>query len=129
MLSELSELQESGEDVSAIEMSFDVETRTEDGDELVHKTYTFAYAREWDKWTFTEYREKRCENTDRIGDRNWRDGRHLVWGDVSETHTIDVPPEVSKALAEATGSNAVTIQVPAGSIDELRYKQFTYESG
>lgn len=108
-------------------MSFDVETRSEEDGELVHKEYTFSYAREWDKWTFHEYREKRTDDTGRIGDRNWRESRHILWQDTSEAHTIDVPPEVSKALAKATGAESVTIQVPAGSINEPSYKQFTYD--
>jgi len=128
MLSELSDLQESDESVWGIGMSFDVETRSTDGNEIVHKEYTFSYASEWDKWTFVEYREKRTQDTTRIGDRNWRESRHLMWQDVNETHTIDVPPEVSEALADATGSDSVTIQVPRGSINERTYQEFTHTS-
>lgn len=127
MLSELEDLQESDESVWCTRMSFDIETRSEDGDELVHKTYTFSYAKEWDKWTFQEYHEKRTPDTSRMSDRNWRKSRHIMWNDVNETPTIDVPPEVSKQLAMATGSESVTIQVPAGSINDLEYEQFTYE--
>ncbi len=126
MLSELSELQESNEDVWGISMSFDVETRSKESGEIIQKEYKFSYASEWDKWTFVEYREKRTDDTTRIGDRNWRESRHLVWQDVNETHTIDVPSEVSKALADATGSESVTIQVPRGSINETTYQKYTY---
>lgn len=127
MLSELEDLQESDESVWCTNMSFDIETRSDDGDEIVHKKYTFSYAKEWDKWTFHEYKEKRSPDTTKISDRDWSKSRHIFWQDVNETPTIDVPPEVSKALAEATGSESVTIQVPAGSIQENEYKQFTYE--
>jgi len=126
MLSELEDLQQSDENVWGISMSFDVETRSEDDNEIVHKVYTFSYAKEWDKWTFQEYREKRTPDTAKMSDRNWRKSRHILWSDVNETPTIDVPPEVSRKLAEATGSESVTIQVPAGSINDRKYKQFTY---
>lgn len=127
MLNELEDLQESDESVWTTSMTFDIETRSEDGNEIVHKTYTFSYTKEWDKWTFSEYEEKRTPDTTRMEDRNWRQARHIFWHEVNETPTIDVPPEVSKALADATGSESVTIQVPCGSVQERKYKQFTYE--
>jgi hypothetical protein len=127
MLSDLADLQESDETVSRISMSFDIETRCEESGELVEKVYTFSHAKEWDKWTFQEYEEKRTPDTTRMADRNWRKSRHILWSDVNETQTIDVPPEVSRKLAEATGSESVTIQVPAGSLNEQEYKQFTYK--
>ena len=127
MLNELTDLQESDENLWHTNMCFEFETRSEEGDELVHKEYTFSYASEWDKWTFREYHEKRTPDTARMSDRNWRKSQHILWSDVNETPTIDVPPEVSKKLAEATGSESVTIQVPAGSLNEREYKQFTYE--
>ena len=127
MLEELSDLQESEENLWSTSMCFEFETRSEDSGELVHKEYKFSYAKEWDKWTFQEYVEKRTPDTARMSDRNWRKSRHILWSDVNETPTIDVPPEVSRKLAEATGSESVTIQVPAGSLNEREYKQFTYK--
>lgn len=123
MLSELGNLQSSDESVYTTGMTIDIETRSEDGDELVHSEYKFAYAKEWDKWTFVEYIEKRTPDTEQIGDRNWRDAEHIFWQDVSETRRIDVPPEVADSLAEATGADSVTIQVPANGLDESRYEQ------
>lgn len=120
MLSELSGLQESDENVQGIDLTFDVETRSDEEGELIQKKYTFSYAREWDKWTFTEYEEKRTRDTHRIGDRNWSTSRHLLWSD-AESRTIEVPPEVSEALADATSSEEVTIQMPRGS-------EFTHEA-
>lgn len=111
MLNELESLQESDETLSCIEMSFDIETRSEDGEEIVHREYFFSYAKEWDKWTFTEFVEKRTSNTDRISERNWRKSRHIYWED-DEAPSVDVPPEVSEALEEATGAETVTIQGP-----------------
>lgn len=126
MLRDLTEIQSSDESVNGVEMSFDVETRSEEGDELVEKNYVFCYAKEWDKWTFTEYVEKRTPVTGDITDRNWRKSRHIMW-DSTETASIDVPPEVAQSLADATGSDSVTIQVPAGSVRENKFKRFTYE--
>ena len=123
MLSELGNLQSSDESVYTTGMTIDIETRSEANDELVHREYKFAYAKEWDKWTFVEYIEKRTPDTEQIGDRNWRDAEHIFWQDVSETRRIDVPPEVADSLAEATGANSVTIQVPANGLDESRYEQ------
>lgn len=122
MLNDLSELQSSDERVWNIDLSFDIETRSESGNQLIHKTYTFGYAREWDKWTFIEYHEERAEDTKRVSDRDWRRSRHIVWSDVNETRTIDVPPEVTDALAEATGAESVTIQVPRGSVNDTTYE-------
>ena len=123
MLSDLQELQSSDESLWHIDLSFDIETRSEDGNELVHKTYTFSYAKGWDKWTFKEYHEERTDDTTRMSDRNWKRARHIIWQDINETRTIDVPPEVADALAEATGSESVTIQVPVGGIDKNEYKE------
>lgn len=125
MLSDLQELQESEENLWGVSLSFDIETRSQDGNEIVQKEYTFSYAKEWDKWTFQEYTEKRTPDTASMGDRNWRKAQHILWQD-GEAATIDVPPEVAKALAKATGSESVTIQVPTGSINDHSYKQFTY---
>lgn len=127
MLDELTDLQESDETLWTTNLSIDIETRSEDENELVHKEYSFSYAKEWDKWTFSEYVEKRTPDTASISGRNWRQSRHIFWQEVNKTPTIDVPPEVSKALAKATGSESVTIQVPAASISEHEYKQFRYE--
>lgn len=121
MLNELSDLQESDESVWHVNLCFSIETRSEADGELVHKEYKFSYAKEWDKWTFQEYHEERTADTRRMTDRNWTRSRHIVWSDVHETRTIDVPPEVADKLAEATGKD-VTIQVPRGSIDDTRYE-------
>lgn len=127
MLNELEELQQSEENLWRTNLSIDIETRSDDGNEIVHKEYKFSYAKEWDKWTFTEYTEKRTPDTAKMADRDWRKARHIFWNEMNETPTIDVPPEVSKALAKATGSESITIQVPAGSLNDSEYKQFTYK--
>jgi hypothetical protein len=118
MLRELSGMQNSPESVQAIELSFDIETSSEDDGEVVHRTYTFDYAKSWDKWTFIEFQEKRAAANERVGDRNWRESRHILWHDAEQTPTVDVPPEVSTALQEATGADAVTIQTPSETINE-----------
>ena len=123
MLSELEELQQSDESVWSQSMTIEIETRSKSGNELVHKEYTFSYADQFDKWMFSEYVEKRTRDTTSVTDRNWRKSRHLFWQD-GEASTIDVPPEVSQALADATGSESVTIQTPAGSVNEQKYKQY-----
>lgn len=113
MLTELEDMQSSDENVTNIEMSFDVMSRTSDGSEIVEKVYTFSWAKEWDKWTFTEYHEKRSRDTAKVSDRDWRKSRHIMWNDINETPTIDVPPEISDALAEATGAETINIQIPS----------------
>lgn len=125
MLSDLSEIQESDEEVWHIKLSFDIETRSTEGDEIVHKTYTFAHAKEWDSWHFHEYHEERSPNTDAITDRDWTRSRHILWQDINESQTIDVPPEVARALQEATGADEIVIQAPAGSITEDTYDKIT----
>lgn len=120
MLSELGDIQESDESIWNISMTFEVETRSEDGNELVHKKYNFGYAKEWDTWTFHEYVEKRTPNTGTVSDRNWRDARHIMWGDVTETPSVEVPPEVAEKLREATGADSITMELPAGGIEESK---------
>lgn len=122
MLSELHEKQSSDGNVWSSEMSISIEARNNSCGELVHKEYVFSYAPEWDKWTFSEYVEKRTPDTERVSDRNWRQTRHLMWHDVGEVSEIDVPPEVGDALSEATGGD-VTIQVPSGTIDSTEYEE------
>lgn len=122
MLNELSGFQSSDERFFSISLSFDVETRADEGGELVHRTYTFSYAEEWDTWIFSEFHEKRTGDTKLGAERDWSRSRHVMWHDMSETRTIDVPPEVADRLAEATGSSSVTIQVPTGSMEGNEYE-------
>lgn len=128
MLTELTDLQKSEESVNKTTLSITVETRVSGGssNEIVEKLYTFSHAPEWDMWSFYEYQERRSPDTVQISDREWRTAQHIFWQDVSEHRKIDVPPEVAEKLAEATGSDSVTIQVPYGSIHENNYKEFTY---
>lgn len=98
MLSDLTDLQESEENVwGSPKVSFDIETRSEIDGELIHRTYTFTYADEWDNWTFHEFEEKRTQNIDRVTARNWRRTRHCFWQD-SKAADVDVPPEVTRKL-------------------------------
>jgi len=116
MLSELGDMHQSDESVCATSIQFDIETRDTDGDELVHKTFCFGYADEWDKWVFREYYEKRTADTDSVMDRNWQQSRHIMWHD-NETPTIDVPTVVTERLQEATGADEIVMQVPSATIE------------
>lgn len=127
MLTELEGLQSSDESVTATTLSLEFETRSNEDDEIVHKEYRFSYADEWDKWMFHEYTEKRTPDTAKIEKRNWRQTRHIIWTETREVPEIDVPPEVSQKLAEATGAESVTIQVPTGSIRERKYDQYIHK--
>jgi hypothetical protein len=130
MLGELSEIQKpSDEVISGIEMSFDVRTRDDKENELVEKVYTFCYAEEWDKWTFQEYLERRSSDTLKMSDRNWRRVQHCLWHEVNETPDVDVPPQVADKLAQATGSESVTIQIPRGPLGETTYETVTESTG
>lgn len=112
MLTELSNLQESDEAVwGASEVSFTIETRATESNELVEREYTFSHASEWDKWTFTEFTEKRAEETASVSDRNWRRSRHIMWS-ASEAPTVDVPPEVTEQLEELLDIDKLVLQTP-----------------
>lgn len=123
MLNELHDHQQSDEVVSGVSITIDIETRSSDTDELVHKVYRFGYAEEWDKWMFQEYREQRTQDVNSVYNRSWKQSRHIMWNDVNEVATIDVPPEVANKLQEATGADSVIIQIPAGGIDENNYRE------
>lgn len=128
MLSELEDLQESDEEIwGELTLSFTINTRSKESNEIIEREYTFGHAPPWDKWMFQEFEEKRTEDTKCMTDRNWRRTRHIMWDDISQTPTIDVPPEVGEKLNEALGTDSVTIQVPCGSIDEAKYHEETYE--
>lgn len=113
MLSELEQVQDSDESIWAISLSFEVETRSETSDELIHRTYHFGYADEWDKWIFHEFEEKRANNTVSVKERNWHEAEHILWHDADETPSVDVPPEVTEKLQEATGAESIVMQTPA----------------
>jgi hypothetical protein len=112
MLTELGDIQSSDESVEAVELSFDIETRIEEGGERVARTYTFDYAKEWDKWTFVEFYEERAKDDALPSERVWRQTQHIMWYDVDETPDITVPPEVTDALQKATGAKEIIIQRP-----------------
>lgn len=122
MLNELDGLQKSDESVSAISVSFDVETRSKQSGEVVHGEYSFSYVPECDKWTFTEYTEKRASDSESVRDRDWKQSRHIMWHD-RETPTIEVPPEVANKLQEATGADSIVMQIPTGGAEAGNYKE------
>lgn len=111
MLTELADIQSSGESVESIELSFDIETRTETENERVARTYRFDYAKEWDKWIFVEFYEERANDEALPSERVWRQTQHIMWYD-DETPDITVPPEVTDALQKATGAEEIILQEP-----------------
>jgi hypothetical protein len=123
MLSELTDLQDSEEYVwGTPSMSFTIRTREDGSDAVIQREYTFSYAEEWEKWTFTEFEEKRGEKTQINGGRHWRRTEHKTSSE-EPIPDIDVPPEVGRKLNEAIGSEEVTIQMPRGSVGETTYKE------
>lgn len=130
MLGELAELQATGEEIiNQVQMSIAIESRDTEGDELVESTYVFGYAKEWDKWTFQEYKEKRTPDTRLMSDRNWTETEHIFWQDSEATPQVSVPNRVADELAEATGADSVTIQVPVGPVDETGYRTIYDSNG
>lgn len=123
MLAELADSQQSNESIYTMRMSFEIETRSDTGDELIHRTYTFSYTEEWQKWMFHEFHEERTPNTGGISDRQWRQSRHIMWNDVAETPSVEVPPEVANQLQDATGAESIVMQIPTGGIDDTTYKE------
>lgn len=98
MLTELNESQSSDEQVWVTNLSFDVETRDTEQGETVHKRYSYTYAKEFDEWHLYSFEEKRCDDSDNIGERDWRIERDVFW-DSAEAVDIDVPSEVSDRLS------------------------------
>lgn len=115
MLTELEDMQQSDESVRSVEISFDIESRCTDGDELVQKTYTFSYASQFDTWTFQSYTEKRTKDTVNLTDRDWSVARDIYWNDKADHPSISVPTEITDALADATGADEVNLQTPASA--------------
>lgn len=112
MLTELSDMQKSDERIwGATRVSFTIETRSDEDNEIVHRKYTFAHAKEWDKWTFQEYEEKRTEDSRNVIDRTWRRTEHRIWSD-SESPDIEIPQEVTTQLEEMLELDELTLQTP-----------------
>jgi hypothetical protein len=112
MLSELTEMQESDENVwTCAEVSFTIETRSEKDDEIIEREYTFSNAPEWGKWPFVEFEEKRAEDTREVTARNWRRTKSVKWSDADQP-SIDVPPEVSEKLEELLEVDELVLQLP-----------------
>ena len=126
MLSELDGMQESVEQVWQMEMELTVETRVSAADELVRRSYTFSYAKEWDKWMLMEYVEERANDVANVSDRDWRETERLLWNE-TETAGITIPPEVADKLKEVTGSDSVTIQSPSPCRDVSYVDCYTTE--
>lgn len=112
MLSELIEMQESDEKVwTCAEVSFTIETRSEENGEIIEREYTFSNAPEWEKWSFVEFEEQRAEDTSQITARNWRRTKNVKWHETDEP-SIDVPPEVSEKLKELLELDKLVLQSP-----------------
>lgn len=109
MLSELSEIQESAEKLSSVEFTISVETRCEESGESVKRQYTFDYTNEWDKWTFVEFDELRCDDPP----GQWRTARKILWNEADRIPDIHIPAEVTDRLERVVDGD-VTIQVPVG---------------
>ena len=114
MLQELTDLQESDERVWGMpSLSFTIQGRVSDGDEIVERTYTFSHAEEWDKWTFDSFKERRSEDTERIQSRSWHVTRNVHWKDSGEIpDDIEVPVEVQNELEERLDAENVSFQYP-----------------
>lgn len=109
MLNELDDLQSSNESMwGAPRVSFTIETREPVGGELVQREYTFSHAKEWDKWTFFEYEERRTDDTKRLTDRNWRRSRKIHWQDAEAFP--EIPEEVEDELKELLEVEELNIQ-------------------
>lgn len=110
MLSELSELQSSDEKTwGCPEISFTIDTRSDDDGEIVERKYTFSYAKEWDQWSFIEFDERRADADARVTAQNWRRTRHVFWDD-TESADVSVPPEVTAKLEEVLGLDSMVLQ-------------------
>lgn len=112
MLNELTELQQSDEIIWGMSrVSFEIQTRLEESNEIIERSYTFSYAPEWDKWSFVEFEERKAEDVKLMSNREWRTTRRAVTTD-SGPLDIDVPPEVSEQLEELLDLESVVLQTP-----------------
>lgn len=92
-------------------LSFSFLTRDEEGGELVESEYTFCLAKEWDKWTFSRYRERRCDSSKSTARREWRKTEDVSWGEVDRDPVdVDVPQAVVEKLDEMIDTDVVKLQ-------------------
>lgn len=111
MLTELSEIESDEELWGTTDLTFSIQTRSEDGTELVERTYTFGLLSHSEEWTFQEFEEERTEDTKHITGRQWRRTKKLRWDDggVSE---IEIPPEVLDELEEVLDLDELVLMKP-----------------
>lgn len=111
MLSELGDIQQSGESPYMLSLSVGIETRDTTG--KISRTYVFTRSSESSTWNFSEYMENK-----RDGDE-WTEAQRISWDD-PEGASVDVPPEVADELREVTNAEVVTLRVP--NVSEDRYE-------
>lgn len=110
MLQKLSGLQSSDESHEVTEMSFSVETRDASTDELVKRTYTFSWGKEFEEWYLSEYKEERTPELVDVSERTWQKSRHVFWHEDEEID-VEVPQVVSDELARRMDADSVTIRI------------------
>lgn len=93
----------------SLSISFSV--RDEEDGELIEKDFEFSYAREWDKWTISNYKEKRCDADVLVSKRNWRTVEDVFWHEMHHSECdIDIPQYVIDKLDEVLGADVVKLQ-------------------
>lgn len=116
MLSELSDLQESEEDVwGQPQVSFNIRTReTDEGepDELIERDYTFQFFPEVEEWVFHEYEEHRSPDPGPMTKRNWRRVKHIDHLDGESPPGVNIPPEVNQKLEDLLDLKELHIREP-----------------
>lgn len=110
MLEHLNDLQSSDEETTFTDLSFTIETRSDDGSEKVRKQYTFDHIPETGEWLFKEYEEYRSGTKFGYSDGDWRRVRHSMWSD-GDSCDIAVPPCVNEELQERLSADEVVIRL------------------
>lgn len=109
-LTDIDEHQESDESLFGDpELSLSFRTRSDDGDEIVEREYWFAHAKEWDKWTFSSYEERRCDADVRVNEREWRTVERRHWAE-DGSPDVDIPQSVINRLDDMVSSEVIRLQ-------------------
>lgn len=114
MLKELTSLQDSDETVwDTVDLSFSIRTRDDGAGQLVERAYEFNHAKEWNKWVFTSFEERRVDASSEVSSRNWQTTHSTSWDEPTEIPSnINVPHEVQQELEERLDVGKIVLQQP-----------------
>lgn len=114
MLTELSDIQESDEDIwGSPTISISMRTREYAGEHIIERTYTFGRSQLEDKWALQEFEERKSTANKISSKGDWETVNRAMWHEQHKMpDNIDIPPEVQQELMEILDLDEITLEHP-----------------